>query len=128
MVAIDAYQPLLQIEPQGRLSKDLWEEAYELLRKEDKDLVDKYEKILSTEVAACTTDGLSGNGRQRQEQMAALVMKKSAAMRSKQWRFMIRGKPVEIREQVDRILKILTAVKDVTSPLANTEPLHAGIP
>lgn len=119
---------MLQIEPHGRLPKNLWEEAYDVLREDDKDLVDKYEHILSTEVAACTADSLSGNGRQLQEQMAALVAKKSAAMRSKQWRFIIRGKPVEIREQVGRMLKILTAVKDAISPLASMEPFHAGIP
>lgn len=35
---------------------------------------------------------------------------------------------IEVREQVDRIIKIVTVAKDFVSSVASLDPIHAGLP
>jgi hypothetical protein len=64
----------------------------------------------------------------REKQMSALVAKKLAVMNEKQWRFNVGGKSVEVRDQVDRIVKIVLVAKDFISSAASIDPIHAGLP
>ena len=43
----------------------------------------------------------------RERQMSALVDEKLAAMNEKKWRVKMCGRPVEIRTQVDRVVKVV---------------------
>jgi len=43
----------------------------------------------------------------REKQMSALVKKKLAIMNDKQWRIKVCGRSVEVREKVDKIVKIV---------------------
>lgn len=70
-----------------------------------------------------------GDNIDREIQMSALVGKKLAIMEQKQWRMKtLSGKPVVIREQIDRIVKIVLVAKDFGSSLASMDPIHAGLP
>lgn len=64
----------------------------------------------------------------REKQMSALVAKKLEVMNEKKWRFDIGGKSVEVRDQVDRIVKIVLVAKDFISSAATIDPVHAGLP
>lgn len=64
----------------------------------------------------------------REKRMSALVDKKLAAMNKEQWRFKIGDKAVEVREQVDRIIKVVLVAKDFISSVASIDPIHAGLP
>lgn len=108
--------------------KELWSRAYDLLQKDEKDLVEKYELILARELNAETTSTHAHNPQQRQKQMADLVERKLAAMRDREWRITIKGKPLEVRKQVDRVLKTVVAAKDFVSSIASMDPVHAGLP
>lgn len=66
--------------------------------------------------------------RKREKQMSALVDEKVAAMNDKRWRIKICGRSVEMREQVDRVVKAVLVAKDFITPLANLDPIHAGLP
>jgi hypothetical protein len=72
--------------------------------------------------------GLDGDTSQKEMQMSALVDKKLAAMNKKQWRVKVCGRSVEVREQVDRIIKVVLVAKDFVSPVASMDPVHAGLP
>ena len=63
-----------------------------------------------------------------EKQMLALVTKQLAAMNSRQWRISLGRKSIEIRHEVDRILKIVTVAKEFGTSLASIDPVHAGIP
>ena len=68
------------------------------------------------------------NNVERQKQMSALVTKKLTVMEQKQWRIKtLSGKPIIVREQIDRIVKIVLVAKDFGSSLANMDPIHAGL-
>jgi hypothetical protein len=64
----------------------------------------------------------------REKRVSALVDKKLAAMNKEQWRFKIGDKSVEVREQVDRIVKVVLVAKDFISSVASIDPIHAGLP
>ncbi|KAK3175848.1 hypothetical protein OEA41_007170 [Lepraria neglecta] len=60
--------------------------------------------------------------------MSALVTKKLAAMNSRQWRINLGRKSIEIRREVDRILKIVAVAKGFGTSLTSIDPVDAGIP
>lgn len=65
---------------------------------------------------------------EREKRMSALVDKKLAAMNKEQWRFKVGDKSVEVREQVDRIVKVVLVAKDFISSVAIIDPIHVGLP
>ena len=75
-----------------------------------------------------TTSLDDGDTSKREKQMSALVDKKLEAMNKKQWRVRMCSRSVQIREQVDRIVKVVLVAKDFISSAASMDPLHAGLP
>lgn len=107
--------------------KSLWDLAFEDLRKREKNLVDAFEKILMAE-SEVETNLHNGDASKREKQMSAFVAKKLDAMNKEQWRFTIGDMSVDVREQVDRIVKIVLVAKEFISPVASVDPIHAGLP
>ena len=64
----------------------------------------------------------------REKQMFTLVEEKLASMNDNRWRIEMCGRSVEIREQVDRMIKVILVAKDFITPFANLDPVHAGLP
>ncbi|MCJ1229232.1 hypothetical protein MMC12_005897 [Toensbergia leucococca] len=71
---------------------------------------------------------VDGNPVTREKQMSNLVSKKLMVMNKEQWRFQIGNESVEIRQQVDRIVKVVLVAKDFISSVASLDPIHAGLP
>ena len=69
----------------------------------------------------------NGDTSKREEQMSAFVAKKLDAMNKAQWRFNVGAMSVEVREQVDRIVKVVLVAKDFISSVASLDPIHAGL-
>jgi N-terminal domain of NWD NACHT-NTPase len=64
----------------------------------------------------------------RQMQMDYVVRKKLRVMQNKEWFVRWRGKPLfKVRDQVDRIVKVVQFVSGVASQVATLDPLHAGL-
>lgn len=110
---------------------DLWDRAYESLReeKESRKIIDAYEKILLSELkddhsfpVVTEGTGLSKRGRD----MSALVQKKVKAMEDARWKFQLGDLTVEMKTQVDRIVKAILFAKDLVSPAVSAEP-HAAL-
>ena len=115
--------------PQKSLAscESLWDLAFEDLRKREKNLVDAFEKILMAE-SEVETSLHNGDTSKIEKQMSMFVAKKLDAMNKEQWRFTIGGMSVDIREQVDRVVKIVLVAKGFISPVASVDPIHAGLP
>lgn len=60
--------------------------------------------------------------------MSALVTKKLETMKQEQWKLQIGGKSIEVRQQVDRIVKVVLVGKDFITSVASMDPIHAGLP
>ena len=123
-------KPLSQHEAEGQ-PHDLWDRAYEILR-EDKDsrkLMDAYEKILLSELkddhsfpAVAEDTGTST----REIYMSALVEKKVKAVEDARWKFQLGERTIELKIQIDRIVKAILFAKDFVSSAVSAEP-HAAL-
>ena len=121
---------LVQHEAEGQ-PHDLWDRAYEVLR-EDKDsrkLMDAYEKILLSELkddrsflAVAEDTGTST----REIYMSALVEKKVKAVEDARWKFQLGERTIELKTQIDRIVKAVLFAKDFVSSAVSAEP-HAAL-
>jgi hypothetical protein len=60
--------------------------------------------------------------------MSALVAKKLEIMKQKQWKLQMGEKTIEVREQVDRIVKVVEVGKVFITSVASMDPIHAGLP
>lgn len=91
--------------------------------------MDVFEKLLVSEPEIESTSTLAdGDTSKREKQMSALVAKKLESMETEQWKLRIGGKSVEVRQQVDRIVKVVLVAKDFVTSAASMDPIHAGLP
>ena len=108
---------------------DLWDQAYQLLRTEsaNKKLLEGYEKILSQE-AEGNNDGPSADTGtlNREEKLSMLISKKLQVIDEARWKFRVGGETVEIKAQMERIVKATLFAKDFISSVASSEP-HAAL-
>ena len=110
---------------------DLWDRAYESLR-EDEDgrkLMDAYEKILSSDLHddrsfPAVAEGTGTSKRERA--MSALVERKVKVVEDARWKFQLGERTVEMKIQVDRIVKAILFAKDFVSSAVSAEP-HAAL-
>ena len=127
---VDATTPE-HLSPEKVPPKDLWDRAYKLLRddRSTRGLLESYEKILLSEIKdgiASQTLPASFESFDRQPQLAALVSKKLQAVDNARWRFHIRDETIEVKAQVDRLVKAVLFAKDFVSSAVSSEP-HAAL-
>ena len=110
---------------------DLWDRAYESLRegKDSRKLMDAYEKILLSDFKddhsfPAVAEGTGTSKRQRA--MSALVERKVKAVEDARWKFQLGERTVEMKTQVDRIVKAILFAKDFVSSAVSAEP-HAAL-
>ncbi len=119
-------KPETQHEAEGH-SHDLWDRAYESLR-EDKDsrkFMNAYEKILLSDLKddnsfPTVAEGMGTSTREKY--MSALVEKKVKAVDDARWKFQLGERTVEMKTQVDRIVKAILFAKDFVSSAVSAEP------
>lgn len=95
--------------------------AYEQLREKEGNLVKNYEEILSNTIGA-TSELLP------QDKMKAVINAKFKVIEERKWEVKLGKNSVAIVPQVERLIKLLQALKDIGSTVAGLDPIHAGIP
>ena len=108
--------------------KSLWDLAYDDLCQENKELTDTLGKILLSDQQFIASAKLDYDPDNREAQMSRLIAGKLDAEKKERWRIKIGDHEIEIRQQIDRIVKILLGAKDFVSPIASMDPIHAGLP
>ena len=103
------------------LRPDLWQLAYNKFSVEEPNLVQKYERMLLKDPASPGNEDL-------QTKMSSILSRKLNEMASRQWSIKWKGKPRQVRDQVDRIVKVVQIGKDFGSAAALLDPIHAGLP
>ena len=101
---------------------DLWNEAYTNLRQSDNVLVTRCEKILLSE-SQDRQGAIS-----KAEQLSRVVEAKLAQMERDKWVVKYAGKSIEVRNQIERLVKFVRKVTESLSVIANIDPIHLGIP
>ncbi len=102
--------------------EDLWGKAYMHLRKSDGALVARFEKVLLPE------EPRNSGAASKEEQLTETIEQKLAIMKQKQWVVNIAGKSLEVREQVERLVKVVVIAKESLNVVANIDPMHLGVP
>ncbi len=103
------------------LRPDLWQLAYNKFSEEEPNLVQKYERML-------LKDPESLGNKDLQTKISSILSRKLNQMASRQWSIKWKGKPRQVRDQVDRIVKMVQIGKDFGSAAAGLDPIHAGLP
>jgi hypothetical protein len=100
---------------------DLWQRAWEELKRENEKLVKRYTDIL---------DGyskLSANST-LQQKLRAIIEERQQEISKREWKIPIGKKPKRIRDLVEKILKPIIALKYLGTTVASLDPIHAGLP
>ncbi len=103
------------------LRPDLWQLAYTKFLERDPKLVHKYERMLLKDTENLDNVDL-------QTRMSSILSRNLNEMASRQWAIKWRGKSIMVRDQVDRIFKVVQIAKDFGSAAAGLDPIHAGLP
>jgi hypothetical protein len=110
----------------------LWDRAYEIFACKNADLDLAFREILSTEAkrgsASPLGDLTSSNYADKEKQLSALVDRQVERMQSREWKVRLLGKSIKVRTQVERILNIVSILKDLGMQAASVDPVHAGPP
>ncbi len=99
------------------LQKKLWQDAYVKFKSDPANtkVVEKYEKVLGLN---------TNNSLDIKEKMEEMVKLKMDELKNKEWSL---GNII-IRDQVNRILKVVQFAKAFGSTAATLDPVHAGLP
>lgn len=108
--------------PQTPNPKDLWRKAYIDIRNSNNVLVDRFEKILSSEIPG------DNGATPSEERLSEIIETQMTLMEHNKWIVNVAGKPVEVRKQVERIVKVVRIAKDSLRVVASIDPVHIGIP
>ncbi|KAI4102544.1 MAG: hypothetical protein LQ339_004561 [Xanthoria mediterranea] len=123
----------------GEHRSGLWAQAYQSLTNDDPRLVAALDHLLTQ--GSQFHDGLSPSTQSSygdatnpralpnmEEQMSAMIESRLKIMDDRKWQLRMGEHSVQIRQQIDRITKIVTVAKDFISSAASMDPVHAGLP
>lgn len=104
-----------------------WNQAYQDLKEENGKLVQTLEELLKAEIARDGESPLPSDVYD-EHQISELIQSRLATMNDRKWRIKMGEHSIEVRDQVDRIVKVVIVAKDFVSSAASMDPLHAGLP
>jgi hypothetical protein len=115
-------RPVDQLTVSGTTSTDdgvdLWEQAYEIFRKQEPDLINEYNKHLLGDTAVSAD--LSSRD------FVEIAVKKLLEDREKkQWKITFRGRDIKIRTQVERLSKFLRWSDPIVKDAVSAQPYAA---
>jgi hypothetical protein len=104
---------------------DLWKRAYEELGvdKDSKIWIERYENIVNN----LAKDENIPKDSSVEEQMAAVVRTRMKIMTNRQWALQWGSKSLNLRQQVESIVKVVQKASGIGSAIASLDPTHAGI-
>ena len=116
----DAATPLELVPP-----RDLWDEAYEILRGTDSKLVEQYEETIMRENRDNAHLAPVGSFA-RQEQLSVVVTRRLDSIEKDQKSFIVAGKRVVLHEQLNKCVRIVMFARNFVSQAVSAEP-HAAL-
>jgi hypothetical protein len=111
-------------------SRNLWDRAYNVLRKKDEELIESYENGLlelqdpHQQAPGISTERSDGSA-DREERLAKQVDLKLQAVEDARLKFTIGKKEVIVKEQVDKIACAILFAKDFIGSAVSMEPYVA---
>lgn len=106
----------------GKLSRDLWMNAYEALKSRNPDLVTAYERHLASADLGPTVSAFPSLS---PELIEAIVKPKLENREANRLVLHLGKAPINVREQGEKIIKFILWSKDVISPAVSAQPYAA---
>ena len=117
---------------ENRRSKNLWDEAYVQLRKEEPELMDAYEKdLLALGSHVAIKAGVqafadSVGGEDRAQRLQKLAKDKLDGIQKAQLKVTVGGKEIVVKDQVRKLVHTILTFKDFIGNAISAEP-HAAL-
>ena len=109
--------------------KDLWDRAHKFLRddKSNSQLLLTYEKILASElnIDASPVASADWGSRERSTQVSDLIAKKLKVIEDTRWRLQLGEETVELRAQVNKVVKTVIWAQGFVSSAVSADPHSA---
>ena len=118
----DAKNPEDSADGDAKNSKDLWLQAYEALKRRDKDLVAAYEHRFAGLASTITN---SADPSLSPELIETIINSELQHRESAQWVVMVGKKPVRVREQVGKVIIFIIWSNDIVSQALSAQPYAA---
>ena len=110
--------------------QDLWDRAHKLLRedKSKKQLLIAYEKILLSELDKDVSPitSVDWGSRDRTTQVSCLIEEKLKALRESSWKLQLGKQTVEVKRQIEKIIKTVLWAQSFVSSAISADP-HAAL-
>lgn len=106
-------------ENEAHSKRDYWQLAVENLQKKEP----KSKELLTTVQKAAAEAGTDFT-----EQLILDTNKSREDLMSRQWKVTLAGRQMIVREQLDKILRAVQVFRGLGNPVANIDPVHAGLP
>lgn len=100
--------------------KDYWQLAVDQLQKEDSSVADQIAGVQQAAAAAGNADFVA--------QLLHTTRQGQQEVESKRWKISTGSRELVLRDQFDRLVKVVTLFKDVGNAAGSIDPLHAGLP
>lgn len=104
-----------------QVTSSLWIEALDKARADNHALIEQFEELLC---GGLQMSSASNRGQQLQK----VIDDKLKEVKSRQWTVQLAGTNIKVREQLDRVIGVVTTVRDLGNSIAALDPLHAGLP
>jgi hypothetical protein len=106
--------------------KNLWDEAYDLLRKKNAKLIDAYEKDLLASQDTEKQDAPTQTSSDRQAQIQKLAERKLQDIQNAQLKLTLGGREVVVKEQIRKVVNMIISAKDLIGLAVSADP-HAAL-
>jgi hypothetical protein len=100
--------------------KDYWQLAIDKLQKEDSLVADQIAGVQQAAAESGSSDFAA--------QLLHATKQSQQALEAKRWKITTSSGEVVLRDQLDRLLKVVTVFKDVGNAAGSLDPVHAGLP
>jgi hypothetical protein len=100
--------------------KDYWRLAAEKLQEEDTSVTDQIAGVQRAALESGSTDFAA--------QLLRVTKQSQQTLEAKRWKITTRSREVVLRDQLDRLLKVVTVLKDIGKAAGSIDPVHAGLP
>lgn len=107
------------------ISEDLWAKAYDILAEREPDLISDYERHL-----AATQDGQDAAADRRAalsnpEAVKEVVQSLQDNRKAKQWKFSIRSKDHKVKDQLEKLVKLVSLADGIIKNAVSAQPYAA---
>jgi hypothetical protein len=97
--------------------KDYWQLAVKMLQEED--------TSMSSKIAGLQQAAMVAGDEDFAKQLLQATEQSKQALTAKRWKL---GREVILRDQLDRLLKVVSSFKEIVTVIGTIDPIHAGLP